>query len=173
MPRVGTFFVCMGVRLICVGNSLSGWMSLAKNCTDLNRASRSTVYMCTHTLSRCLCLQYFISARHGWCPGPTQRARSQVNSFTHKHCTSILTIGLFLQLFRLHLRLSERKEQAPTWNLLSKNGIGGIMTPVRYGKAERGGSIEVWRKGEKNIPGAKNVEGGVTKNRYGGGMRKD
>lgn len=34
------------------------------------------------------CLQYFITARHGWCPGLTQRAHSGVRTFTHRRPTS-------------------------------------------------------------------------------------
>lgn len=41
---------------------------------------------CTQLSSRCL--QYFISARHGWCPGWTQRAHSGVRTFTPRQPTS-------------------------------------------------------------------------------------
>lgn len=86
-------FVCVydfNVLRKYVDECLSGCVSLSKSCRDLNRPSS------THThIPLFLCLGYFISARHGWCPGPTQRACSEVKSFTHKHCTSILKIGLF------------------------------------------------------------------------------
>lgn len=114
------------------GKSLSGCMSLGnKSCTVLNRLSRPTV----RALPLSLSLRYFISARHGWCPGPTQRARSWVKSFTHLNLkTGPCSCGF---LFSLR-RLSVSKEQLCAWNLASGNDIGWIMTPVRWGKAKGG-----------------------------------
>lgn len=75
----------------------------------------------THTHS----LWYFISARHGWCPGPTQRAHSRVKSFRDKRSTSILKIGPFPpQLSLFYQRLSEEEEQLSDSNLQSANEFG-------------------------------------------------
>lgn len=52
--------------------------------------ARAHTHACvhTHTQTSSPCLQYFISARHGWCPGPTQRAHSGVRTLARWQPTS-------------------------------------------------------------------------------------
>ena len=98
-PHISRFVWLHGLEVLCVrGRRVSGCVSLAKSCRDFNQARQT---YSTRTRSPSLCLGYFISASHGRCPGPTQRARSRVKSFTHDHCTSILKIGLFFFFFFL------------------------------------------------------------------------
>lgn len=97
--KTAYFTFCMAVwswGALCAGRRMSGCVSLAKSCRDFNQARQT---YSTRTRSLSLCLGYFISARHHWCPGPTQGARSRVKPFTHDHCTSILKIGLFFFFF--------------------------------------------------------------------------
>lgn len=77
--------LCVCIRVVwsgCMRDTVC--TSLAKSCVaDIQPARRQAG---TQMSSRCL--QYFITARHGWCPGPTQRAHSGVRTFTHRRPTS-------------------------------------------------------------------------------------
>lgn len=80
---------------VCVhvlGKALQGF-------TQQTYSSLVQAHTCTrthaHTQTDSCCLQDFISARHGWCPGPTQRAHSGVRTLTLRQPTSNPPIGPF------------------------------------------------------------------------------
>lgn len=77
-------FVC---GLLCV----RPWQRAAGIYTADIQHTHTRVYAHTHTSTprtSSRCLRYFIRARHGWCPGPTQRAHSGVRTFTRRQPTS-------------------------------------------------------------------------------------